>query len=101
MPARINKRQQREQEELLALGNQPVTAVDVDSEEEPTSIAPSGFAAVSSTLEQHLCGDCNDGPSFPLQKMIIVGLRAMTKHLSLQRQRRRVTVIYYDPRPTD
>lgn len=52
MPARINKRQQREQEELLALANQPAAAVDTDSEDEaaPIQIAPSGFAAVSSTL---------------------------------------------------
>ncbi|KAG0699771.1 transcriptional repressor TCF25-domain-containing protein [Suillus ampliporus] len=34
MPARINKRQQREQEELLALGQQPAAAADADSEEE-------------------------------------------------------------------
>ncbi|KAG2365272.1 transcriptional repressor TCF25-domain-containing protein [Suillus spraguei] len=56
MPARVNKRQQREQEELLALGNQPATAVDVDSEEEPPSIVPSGFAALS------IAEDGNGGP---------------------------------------
>jgi hypothetical protein len=56
MPARINKRQQREQEELLALGNQPASAVDEDSEDEPAPIAPSGFAAVSSILEQ-ICAE--------------------------------------------
>ncbi|KAG2072866.1 DUF654-domain-containing protein [Suillus decipiens] len=56
MPARINKRQQREQEELLALGNQPAAAVDVDSEEEPAPIVPSGFAALS------IAEDGNGGP---------------------------------------
>jgi tetratricopeptide (TPR) repeat protein len=65
MPARINKRQQREQEELLALGNQPVTAVDVDSEEEPTSIAPSGFAALSIAEDDHSGPESNDETSKP------------------------------------
>lgn len=57
MPARINKRQQREQEELLALGNQTAAAVDTDSEEEPAPIAPSGFAALSTAEDDH------DGPN--------------------------------------
>jgi hypothetical protein len=65
MPARINKRQQREQEELLALGKQPVTAVDVDSEEEPTSIAPSGFAALSIAEDDHSGPESNDETSKP------------------------------------
>jgi hypothetical protein len=54
MPPRINKRQQREQEELLALGKQPVVVADADSEEETVPIAPAvlGFAAVSATLKQ-------------------------------------------------
>lgn len=54
MPPRINKRQQREQEELLALGKQPAVVADVDSEEETAPIAPTilGFAAVSATLKQ-------------------------------------------------
>jgi hypothetical protein len=56
MPARINKRQQREQEELIALGNQPAAAVDADSEDEPAPIALSAFAAVSSILEQ-ICAE--------------------------------------------
>ena len=52
MPARINKRQQREQEELLALGK-PSAEADADSEEETVPVAPStsGFAAVSLALE--------------------------------------------------
>jgi hypothetical protein len=52
MPPRINKRQQREQEELLALGTPP-TVADADSEEEITPTAPSisGFAAVSTALK--------------------------------------------------
>jgi len=52
MPPRINKRQQREQEELLALGN--VADFEADSQEESVPIAPSilGFAAVSATLGQ-------------------------------------------------
>lgn len=56
MPPRINKRQQREQEELLALGKQPAVVADADSEEETIPIAPTisslGFAAVSATLKQ-------------------------------------------------
>ena len=52
MPPRINKRQQREQEELLALGN--VADFEADSQEESAPIAPSllGFSAVSAALRQ-------------------------------------------------
>lgn len=64
MPARINKRQQREQEELLALGNQTAAAVDTDSEEEPAPIVPSGFAAVSLTLERIFAEIVTMDPAF-------------------------------------
>ncbi|KAG2153469.1 transcriptional repressor TCF25-domain-containing protein [Suillus bovinus] len=56
MPARINKRQQREQEELLALGNQPAAAVDTDSEE-PLPVAPSGFAAAKKKKKKPAASD--------------------------------------------
>lgn len=65
MPARINKRQQREQEELLALGNQPASAVDEDSEDEPAPIAPSGFAALSTTEDDHDVPESDDETSKP------------------------------------
>lgn len=65
MPARINKRQQREQEELLALGNQPASAVDTDSEDEPAPIAPSGFAALSTAEDDHDVPESDDETSKP------------------------------------
>lgn len=48
MPPRLNKRQQREQEELATLGR-PTDAIDESSEEEvaPKPVGPgAGFAAV-------------------------------------------------------
>ncbi|KAG1838707.1 transcriptional repressor TCF25-domain-containing protein [Suillus subluteus] len=65
MPARINKRQQREQEELFALGNQPAAAVDADSEEEPAPIAPPGFAALSIAEDDHVGSESDDETSKP------------------------------------
>ncbi|KAG2124676.1 transcriptional repressor TCF25-domain-containing protein [Suillus clintonianus] len=67
MPARINKRQQREQEELLALANQPAAAADADSEEEPAPgpIAPSGFAALFTAESDHDVPESDDETSKP------------------------------------
>ncbi|KAG1817527.1 transcriptional repressor TCF25-domain-containing protein [Suillus subaureus] len=65
MPARINKRQQREQEELLALGNHPAVADDADSEGEPAPIAPSGFAALSVAEDDHDGPESDDETSKP------------------------------------
>lgn len=51
MPPRLNKRQQRELEELQALGSKPDDAIhDNESDDGPqpaTTKAASGFAAVS------------------------------------------------------
>ncbi|OAX36036.1 DUF654-domain-containing protein [Rhizopogon vinicolor AM-OR11-026] len=71
MPPRINKRQQREQEELLALGKQP-TVADTNSEEEETiPIASSasilGFAALSTADDDHDLPESDDQTSQPIK----------------------------------
>ena len=90
MAPRLNKRQQRELEELEALGKVP-TAEEVPSEEEVSvsaPSAPSGFAAVSMTQIVPRDAD-RDRDSFSLLKRRKKHRKVTGKlNLGLQRRRR-------------
>lgn len=93
MPPRLNKRQQRELEELEALGKAPA-AEETSSEEEVSAPAPStssGFAAVSMSQTAHRDADRDRDclPSCLQPKKRKNHKRVMEKlNLGLQRPRR-------------
>ncbi|KAH7916643.1 transcriptional repressor TCF25-domain-containing protein [Hygrophoropsis aurantiaca] len=69
MPPRLNKRQQREQEELLALGK-PASADDISSEDEFTtgpSVGAQGFAALFTPEDDQAIEPEDDDLSQPIK----------------------------------